>query len=88
MKPRFVSAMVLSLALAAAACAQDATPAPPNGPADGQGRRDGRGGWGGMMPGGARGVLGTVTETAADRFTVKTDRARPTPSTSARTRAS
>ena len=71
---------LVALAIAITATAQDAptTPTPTQpagrGQAQGQGRGGGRGGWGGggggMM---GRGVLGTVTEVAADHYTVKTD---------------
>src|SRR5271165_4532432 len=44
---------------------------PGTGQAGGQGWR-GRGGMGGF-PGGGRGVLGAVTEVAADHYTIKTD---------------
>jgi hypothetical protein len=78
MKIRLIAAAVV-LAAAAAVFAQDATVAPapaqsaPQPPADRQGPRGGRGGWGGGM--GGRGVLGTVTEVAADHFTVRTETA-------------
>jgi hypothetical protein len=85
MKLRLFSAVVLGLALSAAS-AQDAPTAPPAGqtPAQapgaggwqgGQGQRGGRGGWGsgGGMMGGGRGMIGTVTEAAADHYTIKTD---------------
>lgn len=81
MKVRFLSFVVLAVAITASA--QDAPTAPPaqatsqsggqgQGPGQGQGRGGGRGGWGGggMM---GRGVLGTVTEVAADHYTIKTD---------------
>jgi len=78
MKVRLLS--LVALAIAFTATAQDAptTPTPTQpagrGQAQGQGRGGGRGGWGGggggMM---GRGVLGTVTEVAADHYTVKTD---------------
>lgn len=62
MKIRLFSAMVLGLALSAAT-AQDAP--------TGQGQR---GGMGGVFRGGAgSGLLGTVTEVAADHYTMKTD---------------
>ena len=70
MKIRFVSAIVIGLALGAAACAQDASPAPPAGQSSaggGYGRRGDRG----MGMGMRRGVTGTVTEVAPDHFTVK-----------------
>jgi hypothetical protein len=43
-------------------------------PSQGQGRR-GRGGMSGMggFPGGGRGIMGAVTEVAADHYTIKTD---------------
>jgi hypothetical protein len=63
MKVRLLSAIVFGLALTLAASAQDANP------------RGGRGGWGGGggfgMGGG--GITGTVTEVAADHYTIKTD---------------
>ncbi|MGA2535734.1 MAG: DUF5666 domain-containing protein [Terracidiphilus sp.] len=69
-----------ALAVAAAASAQDAnsTPPPPaaQAPGGGQGaggqRGGGRGGWGGGM-GMGRGLTGTVTEVAADHYTMKTE---------------
>ncbi|MGD0858818.1 MAG: DUF5666 domain-containing protein [Terracidiphilus sp.] len=84
MKTRFLSAIVFGVALTAAASAQDASttppagqpPAPSQGSSGGQGgqgqRGGGRGGWGGggMM---GRGLSGTVTEVAADHYTIKTD---------------
>ena len=60
-----------ALALAGAATAQQAAPASGQGSGNsGQGQR-GRG-FGGF-PGGGRGVLGSVTEVAADHYTIKTD---------------
>jgi hypothetical protein len=78
MKTRVLPVIVFSLALAA--CAQDPGSAPPasqdngNG-AGGYGQRGGRGFGGGMGMGmgGGRGLIGTVTEVAADHYTVKTD---------------
>ena len=83
MKVRLLIATVFGLALVAAASAQDASSTPPpagqapaqgagQGWGQGQGQRGGRGGWGGggMM---GRGLLGTVTEVAADHYTIKTD---------------
>jgi Domain of unknown function (DUF5666) len=80
MKIRSLSAMAFGLALTVAASAQNATTAP-QAPAQGQGGQGqggqgqrggggGRGGWGGGM---GRGTMGTVTEVAADHFTIKTD---------------
>jgi len=84
MKARFLFAIVIALTVGAAA--QDA-PAPqpagqPQAPAQGSGGRQGgqgqRGGglagWGGGgMMGMGRGLTGTVTEAAADHYTIKTD---------------
>lgn len=89
MNIRLVSAIVIAVALTAAAGAQDSGSAPPadqrtgqnaaSGPGD-HGQRGGRGGFGGGgMGGGAgmmmmgRGLMGTVTEVAADHYTIKTD---------------
>jgi len=74
MKACRVSILVLFGAIAIGALAQDANP--PVGPSQpargrGTGQSGGRGQWGGGMMG--RGVIGTVTEVAADHFTVKTD---------------
>ena len=68
----------LSLGLGAAASAQDATPAPAGAPpqvqvgANGGGQRGGGRGWGGGG-GMGRGTMGTVTEVAADHYTIKTE---------------
>ncbi|MGA2217217.1 MAG: DUF5666 domain-containing protein [Terracidiphilus sp.] len=87
MKVRLLTPIVFAFALTVSA--QDAqTPAPAQAPSlsggqgqgagqghgQGQARGQGRGGWGGgggMM--GGRGVIGTVTEVAADHYTIKTD---------------
>jgi hypothetical protein len=83
---RSLSAIAFGLALTIAASAQNAPSTPsasqPPTPAQSQGagswqggqgqRGGGRGGWGGMM-GMGRGLLGTVTEAAADHYTIKTD---------------
>jgi len=74
MKLRLISAIVVGLALGAAS-AQVAPTAPPSGQGQGQGqgqRGGGRGpmGWG---MGGGGGLTGTVTEVAADHYTIKTD---------------
>jgi hypothetical protein len=63
MKIRLLSAIVFGLALALAASAQDANQ---------RGGRGGLGGWGGGM-GMGDGITGTVTEAAADHYTIKTD---------------
>jgi hypothetical protein len=78
MNARAFSAIVISLTLALTASAQDSTTPPPPGPPPqaqaGQGggqRGGGRGGWGGGGMG--RGLTGTVTEVAADHYTIKTE---------------
>jgi hypothetical protein len=73
MKIRFICALVIGIALAAAARAQDATPAPPDGqnPAMGQDGGMGRGMRGGQMGMMGRGVSGTVTAVAGDHYTIK-----------------
>jgi len=81
MKLRLISALVFGVALATAAYAQDQNPAPPDnqnpggaepgggGPGGGGYGRGGRGGMGmGMM---GHSVAGTVTEVAADHYTIK-----------------
>jgi hypothetical protein len=84
MKIRLLSAIVFGLALSVAASAQDAPTTSPTGqnPAQGSGSggnqghgpHGGRGGWGGGMGmGGGAGITGTVTEVAADHYTIKTD---------------
>jgi uncharacterized protein DUF5666 len=86
MKLRLLPAMFAVLAFTAAALAQDPGSAPnsssaqapsqnPNqnsgqGNGGGYGQRGGRGGMGGMM---GRGLMGTVTEVAADHYTVRTE---------------
>ena len=69
MKAR-VFALTLGLAFATALFAQDAPQPSPGAP--GQGPR-GRGGWSGGMGGMGRGVGGTVTEVAADHYSIKTE---------------
>ena len=66
MKIRLLSAIVFSLALTLAASAQDANSR------GGRTSQGGRGGWGGGVGGGA-GIAGTVTETAANHYIIKTD---------------
>ncbi|MFZ0743442.1 MAG: DUF5666 domain-containing protein [Terracidiphilus sp.] len=82
MKTRLFSAIVpaavICLALVAAytetAFAQDADPAQQTQGGGGwQGQRGGRGGGGFGMMGGGRGTMGTVTEVAADHYTIKTE---------------
>jgi len=75
MKIRILTAVVFAMSFGVA-FAQDASqPVPsstsagqPSGSMRGDGQRGGRGGWGG-----GRGLMGTVTETAADHYTIKTD---------------
>jgi hypothetical protein len=77
MKLRILASLICVLALSAVALAQDTNSPqqPGQETTQGRGQRGGRGGgWvetgnGGMM---GRGVLGTVTEVAADHYTVKT----------------
>ncbi len=71
MKTGTVSAIVFGLALCCAAYAQDATQPPPAAQTQGMPQ----GGWHGQHPGmgGMHGLEGTVTEAAADRYTVKTE---------------
>jgi hypothetical protein len=87
MKSGLFPVIVFSLALGAAACAQDPNTPPPatqdNGNGNGggnrgggYGQRGGRGGYGGGMGmglAGGRGIVGTVTEVAADHYTVKNE---------------
>jgi len=84
MKTRPLFASVLVLAFAGAVGAQGSNSAPPSGQTPGQnsgqgygqyGRRGGEGGYGGGFGGGVlgRGLIGTVTETAADHYTIKTE---------------
>ncbi len=62
-----------ALVLGVAAAAQDASTPPPPGPAPAQSQPGGgRGGWGGGL-GMGRGLMGAVTEVAADHYTVKTE---------------
>jgi hypothetical protein len=77
MKVRVLSALLLGLALGVAATAQDDSPGqavPQQGPGGSswQGQRGGGRGMGGGM-GMARGLMGTVTEAAADHYTIRTD---------------
>jgi len=77
MKIRLASAFAAGLLLAASVFAQAPDPnsnaAPPSGgqQAGGNGARGQRGGFGGGQGAMGRGVSGTVTEAAADHFTVK-----------------
>ena len=74
MSVRSSSLALLGCALCAVVSASDFAQTAPAGQtaADGQGQRGGRGGWGGggMM---GRGTIGTVTEVAADHYTIKTE---------------
>jgi len=71
MNLRFLSVAGIGLALGLAASAQDAT-TPPSGSPPAQGQRGGGRGFGGGM-GLGHGIMGTVTEVAADHYTVKTE---------------
>jgi hypothetical protein len=76
MKSRYLFALTIALVFAAGAIAQDSGSAPPSGQNSSQGQgggygRRGGGGFGGGMMG--RGTTGTVTEAAADHYTIKTD---------------
>jgi hypothetical protein len=84
MNIRLLSSIVIAVAFTAAAGAQDSGSAQPSGQNAGQNATSGsggygqRGGRGGGMGGGAgmmmgRGLMGTVTEVAADHYTIKTD---------------
>jgi len=72
MKLQLFSAIVVGLALGAAS-AQVAPTAPPAGQGQGQGQRGGGRGPMGWGMGGGGGLTGTVTEVAADHYTIKTD---------------
>lgn len=76
MRVRALFAILLALAFVCAASAQDTNSAPPTPPDNGMGRypqRGGRGGFGGMGMADGRGLIGTVTEVAADHYTIKTE---------------
>jgi preprotein translocase subunit YajC len=73
MQFRFAGLMSLSLLLVVSAAAQDAPASPQESPAPGRGMGSGQGrgrGWGMGM--GGRGVAGTVSEVAADHYTIQT----------------
>jgi Domain of unknown function (DUF5666) len=70
MKSRLFAVLLLSTSLCFA-LAQDPAPALQNS-GSWQGHRESRGAWGNGM-GFGRGVMGTVTEVAANQFTIKTD---------------
>jgi hypothetical protein len=83
MNVRLLCAFVFSVSFAIAVEAQSSTPSATSQSADqnsgngsgGQGQRGGRGGYGGGTGGGmmGRGLMGTVTEVAADHYTIKTE---------------
>ncbi len=82
MNLRLLATLLAALALTTTAVAQDPGSAPPPGqdssqnPGQGNGGGNGqRGGRGGGMGGGmmGRGLMGTVTEVAADHYTIKTE---------------
>jgi hypothetical protein len=71
MHARYLPFLMLLSALSVGGVAQTSDPSQnPGPPAQGPGQRGGRGQWGGGM---GRGVMGTVTEVAADHFTIKTE---------------
>jgi len=72
MRLRFVGLISMALLTGTLGFAQDASTPPqePSNPSPGAGGRMGRGGWMGGMAG--RGVAGTVSEVAADHYTIKT----------------
>jgi preprotein translocase subunit YajC len=71
MKTRLLLTCALSVALGTCVLAQE-SPAPPDGQQP-NGQQGGRGYGRGMGGGFGRGVMGTVTEVAADHYTVKND---------------
>lgn len=77
MKLRLLPALFAILAVTTVAVAQDSGTPPPaaqnpsQNAGQGYGGRGGRGGFGGGMMG--RGLMGTVTEVAADHYTIKTE---------------
>lgn len=76
MKHRIVFPLVAVAFFAATVIAQDSNQAPPSGQNSGQGQGGGygrRGGGGGFGGGMGRGTMGTVTEAAADHYTIKTE---------------
>jgi hypothetical protein len=72
-----VSALAFAMVFAVAAVAQDSNSAPPAGQDSGQSQSGGYGRRGGGFGGGmgmmGRGTMGTVTEAAADHYTIKTE---------------
>ncbi len=70
MSTRLFAVLFLAAALSSA-FAQESLP-PPAGQADSSGHSGRRGAWGNGL-GMGRGVMGTVTETAADHYTIRTD---------------
>jgi preprotein translocase subunit YajC len=73
MKTHPITLLLFALFLGAAipSSAQGANPSQQPAQGSGGDQRGGRGGWGGGMMG--RGVVGTVTEVAADHYTIKTE---------------
>jgi len=77
-KPHVLIALVIATGLTTKAYAQGAGSPPPGqnsgqGNGGGGGQRGGRRGFGGGMGMMGRGVMGTVTEAAADHYTIKTE---------------
>jgi hypothetical protein len=73
MKFRLLSAILFATAIGAFALAQDPPSAPPAGQNPGQANGGGYGQRGGRGGGMGRGLVGTVTEAAADHYTIKTE---------------
>jgi len=79
MRLRLLCAVVFAVAFSAACVAQGGGSTPPagqnsgTGNGGGYGQRGGRGGFGGGMGMMGRGLMGTVTEAAADHYTIKTE---------------
>jgi hypothetical protein len=75
MKFRYLPVLAVALSLTVSLGAQDASSTPQAGQSGGSGQgggqRGGRGGFGGGMMG--RGLMGTVTEAAADHYLMKTE---------------
>jgi len=79
MNLRFLSTAVFAVALGVSANAQDPITTPQQAPGTGAGQGSGQGGgqrgrgWGGGGMGMGRGLTGTVTEVAADHYSIKTE---------------
>ena len=73
MKFRLISGIVLGLALCVASAQDATTTVTTQNPTGGQGQRGGRGRGEWAMMGAGHGTMGTVTEVAADHYTIKTE---------------